>query len=66
MVHMDLTLEEAEELRKVLKTYVTDLRVEIIDTDASEFKEKLRDEKGVVKALVERLTTALEGQQTQA
>jgi hypothetical protein len=63
---MDLTLEEAEELRKVLKTYVTDLRVEIIDTDASEFKEKLRDEKGVVKALVERLTAALEGQQTQA
>jgi hypothetical protein len=66
MVHLDLTREEAEELCKVLKTYATDLRVEIIDTDASEFKEKLRDEKGVVKALVERLTAALEGQQTQA
>jgi len=54
-MQLDLTDEEAHLLREVLATYLTELRGEIIDTDNSEFKRKLRHERQLLDAIAERL-----------
>jgi len=56
MVRLELTEQEAAELREILTRYLSDLRVEIVDTDSSTFKDALRQEKEVVVRLLEQLT----------
>lgn len=54
-MELDLTDEESHLLREVLGTYLTELRGEIIDTDNSEFKRKLRHEREMLDAIASRL-----------
>lgn len=54
-MQLDLTDEESHLLREVLRTYLTELRGEIIDTDNSEFKRKLRHEREMLDAIAVRL-----------
>jgi hypothetical protein len=59
MVRLELTAEEAAELREILMRYLSDLRTEIVDTDSSTFKDGLRQEKGVVNHILQRLVEQL-------
>jgi hypothetical protein len=45
MVQITLTLEEAATLREVLASYVSDLRMEIANTDSMDFREELKHKK---------------------
>ncbi len=55
MVQLTLTEEEAGKLKKALETYLSDLRMEIADTDAQDFREDLKQEESVITRLVEQL-----------
>ncbi len=55
MVQLTLTEKDAATLRKVLETYVSDLRMEIRDTDAHDFREGLKEEEAAIKVLIEQL-----------
>lgn len=55
MAPVTLTDQEAATLRKALEVYLSDLRMEIADTDAQDFREDLKQEEAVLKRLLERL-----------
>lgn len=57
MVAITLTAEEAALLRQVLTSYLSDLRMEIADTDSIDFREKLKEEEAFLKRLIEQLGT---------
>jgi hypothetical protein len=59
MVRLELTAEEAAELREILMRYLSELRMEIVDTDRSDYKDYLRGEKSTVNQILERLTQEL-------
>lgn len=59
MVRLELTAEEAAELREILMEYLSDLRTEIADTDTSSFKDNLRQEKAVVSRVLAQLVEQL-------
>jgi len=52
MVHIDLDPTEAEVLKLVLESYLSDLRMEIADTDSQDFRDKLKDRKMVLRKVV--------------
>ena len=55
MAQLTLTDQEAATLRRVLEQYVSDLRMEIADTDAMDFREQLKREEAFLKKLIEQL-----------
>jgi hypothetical protein len=55
MAQLTLTDKEAATLRKALETYLSDLRMEIADTDAQDFREGLKQEEVTIMRLVEQL-----------
>jgi hypothetical protein len=57
MAQLTLTDEEAGTLRRVLEEYVSDLRMEIVDTDSMDFREHLKREEAFLKRLIEQLGT---------
>lgn len=61
MVHLHLEPTDAEVLRMVLESYLSDLRMEIADTDSMDYREKLRERKMVLRSIV---TAIQEGQKT--
>lgn len=52
MVHLHLDPTDAEVLRMVLESYLSDLRMEIADTDSLDYREKLRARKLVLRGIV--------------
>ena len=56
MVDLKLTNEEAEDLKEVLTSYVSDLRMEIADTDQYDFREGLKQRKKFLNDLISRLS----------
>lgn len=48
MVRLNLTEEEKEILTTVLESYLSDLRMEIADTDRKAFREMLEERKQVL------------------
>jgi hypothetical protein len=52
MVHIDLQPAEAEVLKMVLESYLSDLRMEIADTDSMDFRDKLKARKMVLRKVV--------------
>ena len=52
MVHLKLEPTEAEVLRMVLESYLSDLRMEIADTDSMDFREKLKARKATLRKIV--------------
>ena len=57
MRQLTLTDEEAGTLRRVLEQYVSDLRMEIADTDSMDFRDQLKREDAFLKKLIEQLGT---------
>jgi len=51
-VHMELTAEEGKALKHALEVYLSDLRMEIVDTDSQDFREGLKHEKQLLEAVV--------------
>jgi hypothetical protein len=55
VVCLELTGTEQEALINVLDNYISDLRMEIVDTDYTEFKNTLRQRKAVLAKVLEAL-----------
>lgn len=57
---MELVLQpaEAEVLKRVLASYLSDLRMEIADTDRLEWRQALKSDEAIPTALIARLTEA--------
>jgi hypothetical protein len=60
VLNLDLTDEEVEVLRHVLESYLSDLRMEIADTDLLDFRNMLKDRKGVIRKVLEAMPVASE------
>jgi hypothetical protein len=59
MAQIILTQEEAAALRGALNSYVSDLRMEIADTDSWQFRQNLKREALLLKKLLEQLESEL-------
>ena len=55
MTQLELTAEEAEALKSALEDYLSDLRMEIVDTDSQDFREQLKARKETLMRIRERL-----------
>ena len=58
VVRLELTGPEQEALIAVLDNYVSDLRMEIVDTDSTDFKKMLKERKAILMKIVETLRQA--------
>ncbi len=58
MVHLDLNEEDVKTMIGILESYLSDLRMEIADTDRLEFRDMLRDRKEVIGRVLETLRQA--------
>ncbi len=58
MINLDLTKEENDILAMVLESYLSDLRMEIADTDSMDFRESLKKKKDVLNKVLETLKNA--------
>ena len=56
MIQLTLNTDEASTLRVVLENYISDLRMEIADTEQMEFREQLKDREAVLKKIVAMLS----------
>lgn len=52
MVQIELTPTEAEVLKMVLEDYLSDLRMEIADTDSMDYRDKLKARKMLLRKVV--------------
>jgi hypothetical protein len=62
-MQLELTDEEAHLLREVLRSYLTDLRGEIVDTDNPEFKRRLKHERELLDVIAQRLDESPQGEE---
>ena len=58
MIELDLTREEREVLLETLETDLSDLRMEIADTDSLDFRDMLKGRKAVLAKVIEALQAA--------
>lgn len=58
MIQLDLTKEEKDILLDILENDLSDLRMEIADTDNMDFRETLKKQKEVLKKVLEMLQKA--------
>jgi len=52
MVRIELQPTEAEVLKMVLESYLSDLRMEIADTDSKDFRDRLKARKMILRKVV--------------
>lgn len=54
MIHLDINISEKEKeiLIKVLESYISDLNMEIADTDQMDFRDKLKSERTVLRKFI--------------
>lgn len=55
MTHLDLNHQDTEVLEDVLESYLSDLRMEIADTDLQEYREGLKVKKDVLVKILDEL-----------
>jgi hypothetical protein len=55
MTRLELTAEDVEQLRFILDSDLSDLRMEIADTEQHDFRERLKRREDFIKALLARL-----------
>ncbi len=55
MIRVDLTAEERDVLHNILSNYVSDLRMEIADTDRQDFRETIRKQKEILQKIIDAL-----------
>jgi len=58
MLHLDLNPHELGILEHVLESYLSDLRMEIADTDLQAFRERLKERKAVLVRVLETIEAA--------
>jgi hypothetical protein len=58
MINLELTKEEKDILAMILESYLSDLRMEIADTDSMDFRESLKKRKDVLTKVLETLQPA--------
>ena len=56
MIQLNLNVEEATMLTEVLQSYLSDLRMEIADTEAMELRERLKQQEVFIKKLLQELS----------
>ncbi|MFQ5889178.1 MAG: hypothetical protein ACE5JR_03895 [Gemmatimonadota bacterium] len=61
MPSIELTEREAVVLQEVLESYLSDLRMEIADTDRMSFREKLKERKMILLDVLEALKATRAG-----
>lgn len=57
MIQIDLSPEETKVLEEVLTTCISNLRMEICDTDRKEFREEIKQRKELLMKIVDALKT---------
>ncbi len=55
MIQIELTSEKAEMLREILSTYLSDLRMEIADTENMSFRESLKKKEEFLNELLQHI-----------
>lgn len=55
MIHLRLTAEEKQVLIEILEGYISDTRMEIADTNSTEFKSRLKVRKEILNKVLEAL-----------
>lgn len=55
MTRLDLDSQETNVLRQVVERYLSDLRMEITDTDRQNYREMLKEQKRTLEGILERL-----------
>ncbi|WP_029214530.1 hypothetical protein [Kallotenue papyrolyticum] len=55
MIRLELTTEDARILYDALQSYVSDLRMEIANTDAYDFRQSLKQREEVLRRIMEQL-----------
>lgn len=55
MIQLDLNPQEQQILKEALESYISDLRMEIADTDKQDYREKLKHRREVLDKVVEAL-----------
>ena len=61
MPTLDLSPEQAEALADALESYLSDLRMEIADTDLKDFRDKLKHRKALLNEVLEAVRSASPG-----
>ena len=56
MAQITLNNEETLKLKVILESYLSDLRMEVADTDRKGYRDELKEEELFLKDLIERLT----------
>ena len=64
VMNVSLTVEESAAVRKALRSYLSDLRAEIADTDNPEYRRELREERAALEGAVDKLDQAGESGST--
>ena len=59
MAQITMTRAEAAALRDILSSYLSDLRMEIADTDSMQFREGLKGQEALLRKLLEQLDAAV-------
>jgi hypothetical protein len=65
-VSLQFDAEESAAVRKALQAYLSDLRMEIVDTDNPGFRRELRSERSVLEGVVAKLDQAAAGSERNA
>ena len=55
MPRIDLGAEEAPLLREMLESYLSDLRMEIADTDSFDFRQELKRREALLRRIIDEL-----------
>lgn len=55
MVRIELATNEASMLREILESFLSDLRMEVANTDQMDFREQLKTREVFIKSLLTRL-----------
>jgi len=55
MIRIELNSQEADILHLILESYLSDLRMEIANTDSMDFRESLKERKVFIKKLLQEL-----------
>ena len=55
MVKLELTEQQAKVLGEILETFMSDLRMEIADTERKAWRDRMKEEEDFIKDLIKRL-----------
>ena len=52
MIQLDISANEQETLKEVLESFLSDLRMEIVETDSHDFKVMLKERRTILEKVV--------------